>query len=72
MFNLLPPALAAQIVNMVKDILPLLGIALIRVGLYMAIWSQKIQHEMSQKLQQAKLFKLDNISRIDYHKKLRA
>jgi hypothetical protein len=72
LFNLLPPALSAQVVHAVKDILPLLGIAFIRVGLYLAIWSQRLHNEMSQKLQQAKLFKLDNISRIEYIKKLRA
>ncbi len=72
MFNLLPPALAAPVLAMVKDILPLLGIAFIRIGLYMSIWFQKLNTSMSQKLQQAKLFKLDNIVRMDYHKKLRA
>ena len=68
MFNLFPPALAAQVVTVMKDIIPLLGIALIRVGLYVAIWFKKFHHEMSQ----AKLFKLDNISDMRYNKRLRA
>lgn len=75
MFNLLPPALAVPVVTMIKDTLPLLGIALIRIGLYMSIFFQKFQTEMCQKLQHAKLLKLENVARVikfDHIKKLRA
>lgn len=75
MFNLLPPALATPVVTMVKNILPLFGIALIRVGLYMDILFQKLHNEMTQQLEQAKLLKMDNVVRFvrfDHIKKLRA
>ena len=41
MYNLFPAALAAPVVTILKDIIPLLGIVLIRIGLYMASWLQR-------------------------------
>ncbi len=42
-FNLLPPAMAAPVVILLKDILPLLSIALIRAGLHVIVSLHKFQ-----------------------------
>ena len=72
LFNLLPAPVAAPVVNMIKDAIPMLGIILIRLGLNISLEVQKVQNSMSQKIHQAKLFRLENIVRIDFNKKLRA
>lgn len=55
LYNLFPAALAAPVVMIMKDIIPLIGIASIRIVLY--IWDrvQRLQNLVSQKIQQVKL-----------------
>jgi len=40
-YSLFPAAVAAQLVMVLRDIIPLLGIVLMRVGLYISIWFDK-------------------------------
>ena len=71
LFNLLPAPVAGPVVNMMKDTIPMLGIILIRLGLYISLAVQKVQHSMSRKIHEAKLFQMD-LTGLDYLKKLRA
>jgi hypothetical protein len=45
LYNLFPATLAAPVVIVLKDVIPLLGVALMRLGLYIAIGLQKLQQE---------------------------
>lgn len=58
MYNLFPAALAAPVIIILKDIIPLLGIALKRIDLYIKMWVQKIHNTTFKKLQQAKLLQI--------------
>jgi hypothetical protein len=63
LYNLFPATLAAPIVMFIKEILPLVGVASIRMVLY--IWDrlQKTQHMISQRVQHAKLLEGINFNR---------
>lgn len=51
MYNLFPADLAAPVVIIVKDIIPLVGIAFIRIGIYVLSGLQKLQQGMSHSIQ---------------------
>jgi hypothetical protein len=72
LFNLLPAPVAAPVMNMIKDIIPMLSILLIRISLYTALGFQKLHNSMTQKIQLARLFRMyDNFS-LEYTEKIRA
>lgn len=58
MYNLFPAALAAPVIIILKDIIPLLGMALKRIDLYIKMWVQKIHNTTFKKLQKAKLLQI--------------
>jgi len=62
MYNLFPAALAAPVVILLKDILPLIGVAVMRVGLYIMVSLQKLQHDIFHRTENEEMLKLDNIS----------
>jgi hypothetical protein len=59
LYNLFPAVLAAQVITVFRDVIPLIGIASIRIVLYLWNRVQKLQKIISQKMEQVKL--LDDI-----------
>jgi len=67
MYNLFPAALVAPVIIFFKDIIPLLGIALIRIGLHIIIYVQKFQNAVLQKLQHVNRAGVDDDAEIAYN-----
>jgi len=64
MYNLFPAALAAPVIILLKDILPLIGVAVIRTGLYIMVSFQKLQHEIFHRTEDEEMLELNNASSV--------
>ncbi len=64
LYNLFPAALAAPVIILLKDILPLIGVAVIRAGLYIMVSFQKLQHDIFHRTENEEMLELNNASSV--------
>lgn len=66
-YNLLPASVAAQLAIILSDVVPMVGVALTRIGAYIITGLKKLQHTKFQHTTLLKAYLNKKESRINFH-----